>query len=334
MGLNRRQTIALTAALALAPRAALAEAPPPPLFADFGPTAPARAAYDQAIDRGADFLIAPVVAAKDGALVVAAEIELSAFTDVARRPEFADRRKDRTVDGAAMSGWFSDDFTLAELRTLMIGPPPRSQREAPSTLMALQDLVDIARAGSVRQARVVGVSPRLVRPAFFAGSELALESRLADFIRVAGYDSAAAAMIVQSGEPASLKTLAALSSVRRIQLVDAEGGPADQAAMRYAAMASADGLAAVKAWAGAVAPVASMLVTPGPKGVLLPSGLAAAAHAAGLAIYPRAAPNAPRALLAALFAAGADGLMCPDVGQGAHARGEAMDRLKPRSSEG
>jgi glycerophosphoryl diester phosphodiesterase len=282
MGVTRREAVLLATALAVTPRVAWAEAPPPPVFAEFGQTSPDRAAYDQAIDRGADFIVTPLVAAKDGALVVAPDLELSTLTDVGRRPEFADRRRDATIDGAPASGWFCVDFTLAELKTLVTGPPPKSGGRAapPSTLLSLQEAIDIARAGSVRQARVIGVSPRLVHPAYFAAQELNLEPRLADAIRLAGYDSRAAAMIVQSREPASLKALAGLSNVRRIQVIDAAGGPADPAALRYAAMIESDGLKTVAGWANGIAPTESLLIQPGPKGAVLATGLAAAAGAA------------------------------------------------------
>ncbi|MGH7024478.1 MAG: glycerophosphodiester phosphodiesterase [Caulobacteraceae bacterium] len=325
----------LTTAAALAPRIAAAEAPPPPVFAEFGERQPDRTACDQAIDKGADFLVSPVVAAKDGTLFVAPGNELSTLTDIARRPEFADRRKDKTVDGQAVSGWFTEYFNPAELKTLAIAPAPRGGGRTPLPLLTLQEVIDIARAGSVRQARVVGISPRLVHPDYFAGLELNLEPRLADLIRLAGYNSRAAAMIVQGREPAALKTLAGLCGVRLTQLIDAEGGPADAKAMRYAAMISADGLTAVKTWASAVGPAEALLIQPGAKGAILATALAKAAHDAGLAVYARAAPpgphepyGAPRARLTALFLAGADGVMCADVGLAVKARGEAMSRRR------
>jgi glycerophosphoryl diester phosphodiesterase len=326
MGVTRRQALALTAGLAALPRAALAEAPPPPIFADLG--VPDGPTCEQAIDHGADFLIAPVATTKDGGLVVAPDVELSSFTDVARRPEYADRRRDATIEGAAVSGWFTSDFTLAELKSLVTGPPGGGGRAAPPSLLSLGDVIDIARSGSVRQARVVGISPGLLRPAFHAARELGLERRLADAIRVAGYDWAAAAIFIQSREPAALKTMAGLSAARRIQLVAAEGGPTDPAAPRFQAMIEPDGLSLVKSWAGAIGPAAPLLIQPGPKGAILSTGLAAAAHAAGLKVYARAESKASRASLMALFLAGADGVMAADVGLAARARSEAIDRLR------
>jgi glycerophosphoryl diester phosphodiesterase len=269
---------------------------------------------------------------------VAPDNELSAFTDVASRPNFADRRKDKTIGDAPVSGWFSEDFSLPELKSLAIGAARANGRTPTPTLLALQDVIDIARAGSVATARVVGVSPRLVHPAYFAGQDLDLETRLAALVRLAGYDSAAAAMIVQSGEPAALKAFGGLSSARRIQLIEPEGGPADPSAPRYQAMVNAEGLRAVGAWARAIGAPESLVIQPGPKGAVMTTGLINAVHAAGLRIFVSAAPPAPyepygspRSRLTAIFVAGADGVMCADVAPAVRARADAMDRLHGQS---
>jgi glycerophosphoryl diester phosphodiesterase len=336
MRATRRQVLSLASIAMLAPRAALAEPRPPSIFAEFGARPPDRTDYDQAIDRGADFLVAPVVAAKDGEIVVAPAIELSGFTDVATRAAFADRRRQAVIDGESVSGWLATDFTGPELRSLVTGAagPGRGRSPpTPPTLMGLQEVTDIARAGSIRRARVVGLCPRLVHPAFFNAQDIALESRLAALIRLAGYNSPVAAMIVLSREPAALKALSAQSSVRRIQEIGAEGGPADPDAPRFQAMVGPDGLNTVRGWASAIAPDESLVVQPAAKGAYVVSDLVAAARAARLQVFARApGPRANgnfHAGLTALFLAGVDGVMCEDVGQAARARGAAMDRLRP-----
>ena len=75
-------------------------------------------AYRLAIRQGADFIEPDLVATKDGVLVARHENEISGTTDVAAHPEFADRRTTKTIDGRPMTGWFTEDFTLAELKTL------------------------------------------------------------------------------------------------------------------------------------------------------------------------------------------------------------------------
>jgi glycerophosphoryl diester phosphodiesterase len=340
MNFTRRQAALIAAAAAATPSFVRAEAPRPPIFfVAAGSKAPARAAYEEAIARGADFLTAPVVASSDGGLAVAPDNELSAITDVASRPNFADRRKDKTIGGVAISGWFSEDFSLPELKSLAAGPARANGRTPTPTLLALQDVIDIARAGSVATARVVGVSPRLVHPAYFAAQDLDLETRLAALVRLAGYDSAAAAMIVQSSEPAALKAFGGLSSARRIQLIESEGGPADPSAPRYQAMVNAEGLRAVGAWARAIGAPESLVIQPGPKGAVMTTGLINAVHAAGLRIFVSAAAPAPhepygspRSRLTAIFLAGADGVMYADVALAVRARADAMDKLHGQSS--
>ena len=343
MRITRREATLLATGLAFAPRVAFAESPPPALFADFGQQSSEGAVYEQAIDKGADFLVAPVISSRDGVLVVAPDNELSLFTDVAHRPEFSARMQDQVVDGVSAKGWFSEDFSLAELKSLATSPTIRGgglRPLPPRGLLLLQDIIDMARAGSIRQGRVVGISPRLVRPAYFATRELNLEPRLADLIRLNGYNSMAAAMIVQARDPAALKALADLSSVRRVQLIDAEGTPTDPSAMHFETMIENNGLRAVAGWANAIGPVESLLIHSGAKGTILATDLARAAHQAGLAVYGRAAAPAPheqlgalRARLSALYLAGVDGVMCADIGLAVRARGNALNRARRQGED-
>jgi glycerophosphoryl diester phosphodiesterase len=317
MELTRRQMGMLAGAAALAPMRVGAAARAPLIFFDGGGTA-ARVTFDRAIAQGADFLVAPVVMSQDGALVAAPDIELSVFTDVAGRPEFATRRIEKTLTEGPVSGWFCDDFSLPELKTLATGSAPKSDRgAAPPTLLSLQEVIDIARAGSVRTARVVGVSPRMVRPAHFAGGDLAMEPALARLIALNGYDSAAASMIVQALEPGALKAFGVLSRARRMQLTPSSGD-----------------LAGIRGWAEAVGAAEANLIQGGSKGSMSATGLIEAAHDARLAVYARVRapiphePHDPRERLTALFLAGADGVMCDDVALAVRARRGAMDESR------
>lgn len=314
MAINRREAILLAVAAIAAPWRARAMAGPPLIF--FDTVRPSRAAFERAIGDGADFLVAPVAMSRDGGLIVVPDIELSAFTDIASRSEFAARRTEKTLGEGAVNGWFSDDFTLAELKTLALGPAVRRGAPAP-TLLSLPEVIDIARAGSVRAARVIGISPRMVGPDHFSGGDLAMEPALAGLIALAGYDSPAAAMIVQAADPAALRAFGALSRARRTGLAP----PEDPAAARGAAEA--------------VAPVEDLVVKDAAKGPMFATGFVASAHAAGLAVYalPRAAaPHEPHGLherLTALFLAGVDGVMSADVALAVRSRREAMDKPRP-----
>jgi len=314
----------LAAAVSLAPWRALAQVRLGVIMAEFaGP--PARHALEQAIVQGADFLVTGVVPSKDGALAALPDNELSALTDVAQRPEFAARRASKAMGGAPFDGWFAEDFTLAELRSLNLG---RGQRggEAPQTVLGLQDVIDIARAGSMRQARVVGVAPRMVRPGDLDAAGLSVEAALADVVRLNGYNSPAAAMIVEAQDAAALQTFGGLSRARRALLIDA---PA-QLGTQFAGGFSGQSFAAVRADAEGIAPPEALALAMGFKGPPVDSGLTAAAHAAGLAVYVRAAPTAPRARLAALFAAGVDGVTCADPALALKARGDALELMRRR----
>ena len=269
-------------------------------------------AFDQAIHDGADVIAADFVPTKDAILVALPDHELSAATDVAGRSEFASRRQTRSVDGEDRTGWFAEDFTVAELKTLVRGGSGRLRRgakTAPHAILTFEEVVAVARAGSVRTARVIGVDAGLSRSAYFAGLDLAVEPLLANAIQVAGYNSPAAAMFVSSADPASLKLVGERTRARRVLPLAAKDVEASGAG-------SADGLKAIRAYAEVLAPDAGLLLDISSPKKVTTSALMADAHAAGLAVHawalaasfpppPFKAADTQR-LLAALYAGGAD----------------------------
>ena len=273
-----------------------------------GPPAGTRAAYELAIAAGADFIAADLVCSRDGGLLARPDHELSTSTDIARRPEFADRRRAPGADGGERSGWFSEDFTLAELKTLIpagAGGRP-SKGAAPPAILTVQDLIDIARAGSVRTARVVGVYLGLPRAAWLAGQDPA--PRLAALIQTNGYNSPAAAMFVAGDDADALKALARLSRVRRVRrVVGAMLVPAD--------------LAAIHAYAQAVGVSGGDAVNP---------AFVGSAHAAGLAVHVVAPGVVESRRLEPLFAAGVDGVLAGQARAAVRARRDAMRRAGGR----
>jgi glycerophosphoryl diester phosphodiesterase len=311
MAVTRRRFSALSFAAALAAGPARAQTGAAIVIARGGPDGGApratKGAYELAIRAGADFIYADFVATKDGALVARPDNELSASTDVSSRAEFAGRRTTKTIDGAQRSGWFCEDFTLAEIQTLVCVEPGKrgGHADAKAAVLTFQDVTDIARAGSVRAARVVGVYAGLVRPAYFTGLNLALEPLVATAVEKAGYNSAAAAMFVASLDAAALKTLAGLTRARRVQRMSGAAGDGDAA---Y--------LAGVHACAQAVAPDAALLA----------SGFCGKAHAAGLLVHAWAAPEDSERVKAAAFAAGADGVCAEFAPAAVRARRAAMKR--------
>jgi glycerophosphoryl diester phosphodiesterase len=332
------------AAAAMAPATARAQASAPIIIADGGAGAERPAgtgpAYELAIREGADFVAADLVVSQDGALLARRDHEISASTDVAARPEFAARRTSKTVEGQSVEGWFTEDFTLAELKTLTCREPNPKARQASAAfdgkwpMLTFQEVIDLARAGSVRTARVIGVCATMTRPAYFASLGLQLETRLADAIRANGYNAPAAAMLARSFETGALKTFGGLSRVRRVLMMRSDGGPddeanADHAGARPGDMITVDGLGAVRAYAEAIGPAPGMLLDLTGK-ALTPTDLAARAHGAGLAVYgwvPTGPDVSPaHAMLTALFESGVDGLSCEDPNAAVKARRDARRR--------
>ena len=246
------------------------------------------AAYERAIDQGADYIEPDLVATKDLVLVARHENELSGTTDVASREEFEDRRRDKTIDGQRVAGWFAEDFTLAELRTLRAKERIPSLRPANARfdglwqVPTLADIMTLVRAKEAETGRRIGIYPELKHPEFLlqnAGIDM-VDLLLRD-LRKLGI-TPADPVFIQSFEVAPLQRLKQRGGgFRLVQLVGPTGGPADEPAMRYADMVSPTGLAEVAKYADAVgAHVAMVLNEDG-----TPTALIGDAKAAGLAVH-------------------------------------------------
>ena len=239
-----------------------------------------RSAYELAIDQRCDYVEPDLVFSKDGVLIVRHENEIGATTDILGRPEFADRRTTKTVDGARVEGWFAEDFTLAELKTLRCRerlPDLRPQNTRYDTLddiLTLEDLIDLVRDGGARRGRPVGLYIEMKHPSYFETLGLSMPHALSRVLREHGLDGDNAAVIVECFEPSAVKAIRTLIGARCGQLIAAEGAPADDGPA-YAEMLTPDGLRAIAAYADAIG-VEKSLVTP---------SLCAEAHAAGLQVH-------------------------------------------------
>jgi glycerophosphoryl diester phosphodiesterase len=191
------------------------------------------AAYRLAIRQCADFIEPDVVATRDGVLVARHENEISGTTDVASRPEFAGRRTTKTIDGLPITGWFTEDFTLAELRTLRAReriPNVRPQSAAYDgrfRVPTLQQVVDLARRSRTCDGRRVGIYPETKHPSYFRSIGLALEPRLVRLLHANGYRTRRAPVFIQSFEVSNLQRLATMTRLRLVQLVGCGGRPYD-----------------------------------------------------------------------------------------------------------
>ena len=184
------------------------------------------ASYDLAISMGANFIEPDLVSTKDGVLIARHEPNITGTTDVSSRPEFASRRTTKTVDGTAETGWFAEDFTLAEIKTLRAVErlPYRNQSyNGQFDIPTLQEVMDLAKRRGAALGRVVGLYIETKHPSYFQAAGLPLEQRLVDALRANGLDRPDAPVFIQSFEVANLKRLNAMTAVPLVQLLDADG---------------------------------------------------------------------------------------------------------------
>jgi len=182
------------------------------------------AAYELGARQGADYIEPDLVATRDRELVCRHENEISGTTDVAAHPEFADRRTRKEIDGKPYDGWFAEDFTLAEIKTLraiqpLAGRP--TQFNGRFKMPTLEEVIALAKRYSKRYHRRVGIYPETKHPTYHRGIGLPLEKRLVKILDQAGWDKRNAPVIIQSFEPGSLKRLNKLTPLRLVQLIDA-----------------------------------------------------------------------------------------------------------------
>jgi glycerophosphoryl diester phosphodiesterase len=246
------------------------------------------AAYQLAIAQGADFIEPDLVMTRDGVLVCRHENEISGTTDVAARPEFADRRKEKTVDNVAALGWWVEDFTLAELKTLRCKERLPQLRPANTAYDGQQAIPTFAEALALAQSAGVSIYPELKHPTFLREQGLdPVPAFIAD-VRAGGGQQAADVMFVQCFEIGALRTLAQMSSIRWqcVQLVSASGGPWDNRDLSYADMLSDSGLRHVAEYArGLGAEKALIIPRDGAGRSAAATDLVGRAQSAGLVVH-------------------------------------------------
>ncbi len=238
------------------------------------------AAYALAIDQGADYIEPDLVSTRDGVLLARHDAELSLTTDIAQHAAFAARRRTQVVDGTSMTGWFVEDFTWQELQPLRARerwPELRQQSAAFDGrfgVPSLQQVIELVQTAQRRSGRPIGLYPETKHPRHFAALGLALEGSLVDALHGAGWRSAAAPVLLQSFDPDSLRTLAGLTALRRVQLAG-ERFTLNDAALRSVAQ-----------YAQAVGAAKAQVIGRDAQGRLgAPTSLIARAHALGLAVH-------------------------------------------------
>jgi glycerophosphoryl diester phosphodiesterase len=255
------------------------------------------AAYALAVLQGADYVEPDLVMTRDGQLVARHDNELGLTTDVSQRPEFANRKRTQTVDGVSLEGWFSEDFSLAELKTLRAIEripqlrPGNTRFDGQFEIPSLQEIIDLVKSLQLSQQRVIGLYPETKHPTHFQQIGLAMEQPLVKVLKRNGYHSAKAPVYIQSFEVENLKTLSRLTQVRLVQLLWTEGQPYDQqvlgSGLTYAQMSTPAGLRAIARYAAGIGPEKSQIIPRDAAGKLTaPTNLVRDAHAAKLKVHP------------------------------------------------
>ncbi len=255
------------------------------------------AAYELAARMGADFIEPDLVTTKDRVLVARHEPEIGGTTDVAAHPEFAARKKTKQLDGAPMTGWFTEDFTLKELKTLRAKeriPALRQQNtvfDGKYQVPTLQEVIDLTKRLSRELDRPIGIYPETKHPTYFQQQGLALEPALVNTLTRNGLNRPDAKVFVQSFEVANLKALDRQLRVPLVQLTSATGAPYDFIVSgdqrTYADVVSAKGLREVASYADGVGPAKDQVIPVDSTGKLgTPTALVRDAHRAGLVVHP------------------------------------------------
>ena len=281
--------------------------------------------YSLAIAMGADFIEPDLVSTKDGVLVARHENEIGGTTDVADK--FPTRKATKTIDGQSITGWFTEDFTLAEIKTLRAKErlPFRShERDGMYPVPTFEEVLTLAETKSREVGRTIGVYPETKHPTYFRSIGLPLEPPLLEMLKKHGKTDRTAPVFIQSFEQGNLQALSRMTRVRLIQLIDANdvrpdgsldytapfdrpydwtvsGDPTLQA-RTFAYLVSDAGLKEVARYAAGIGPwkryIVSTVARPGGTGageaaraLAAPTDLVQRAHAAGLLVHPYAFRN-------------------------------------------
>ena len=254
-------------------------------------------AYRLAIRMGADYVEPDLVSTMDGVLVARHENEISSTTDVADRAEFADRRTTKVIDGQPVTGWFTEDFTLAELKTLRAVErlpevrPDNTRYDGMFEVPTLDEVLEMVREESRSEGRRIGVYPETKHPTYFDSIGLSLEEPLVEALRRHRMDRARSKVVIQSFETSNLRELSAMVAVPLVQLINRDGRPYDFVTSgdtrTYADLATPEGLAWVARYADGVGPHKDLVLPRDPVTGATgePSDLVDDAHAEGLVVH-------------------------------------------------
>lgn len=260
------------------------------------------ASYQKAIDDGADIIEPDLVATKDGVLVARHENDITGTTNVAELPQFADRRRIKVIDGERIDGWFTEDFTLAELKSMRAREripklrPYNAKLDGQFEVPTFDEILKLVEQAAARRGSPIGIYPELKHPSYFRGIGLPLEEKLAAALQGNAY-AKTAPVYVQSFEVGPLRTMKRLlgTSMPNLRVVQLIGNPRNRPAdwrlagdsRTYASMLTPLGLLEVATYANGIGPEKSLVIPRDAQGNLAaPTALVTHAHAAGLIVHP------------------------------------------------
>ncbi|MDT0545264.1 MULTISPECIES: glycerophosphodiester phosphodiesterase [Streptomyces] len=273
--------------------------------------------YQLALDMGADIIEQDLVPTKDGHLVCRHENDITATTDVSAHPEFADRKTTKTVDGTALTGWFTEDFTLAELKTL------RAKERIPGTrqrntlydgrweVPTFDEVLQWAEREGRKRGRRIWLYVETKHPTYFRKLGLGLEEPLAKLLRKYGRHKKDAALFLQSFEPSSIQRLRKLVDTPAVVLLSTiNSRPWDfieaNDPRTVADLVKPEGLKWIASYAQGIGPDLSVIIPRTADGKLgTPTSVVKDAHAAGLVLHPYTMRN-ENSFLPADFRRGTD----------------------------
>ena len=249
------------------------------------------AAYELAIDQGADVIEPDLVMTRDHVLVARHENEIGQTTDVAER--FPDRRRDKTIDGEPTTGWFVEDFILAELKTLRARErlPERSHDyDGRFEVPTFEEILALVAARERETGRRIGLYPETKHPSYHQSLGLPITDSLIAALERHGYREVSDPIFIQSFEVENLRYARSRTRLRLVQLIDTDGRPADFAkrneGRQYRDLLTQAGLREIATYADGIGP-SKQLVQPVSRGggLLEPTSLVRDAHAAGLFVH-------------------------------------------------
>lgn len=283
------------------------------------------AAYQLAIDLGADYIEPDLVISKDGVLIARHENEISQTTDIANHPEFAHLKTTKIIDGEIQTGWFTEDLTLSELKSLTVKeriPQIRPQNTAYNGFLkipTLEEIIDLAEKKSLENSRQIGIYPETKHPTYFQSIGLPLEAQLLASLKTTNLP-----IFIQSFAVSNLQELSQQTDLPLVQLINDLGQPYDFILsgnpQTYQDMIQPAGLKQIAKYAQAIGVNKNLIIPRDENGKLKsPTSLINNAHTENLLVHawtfrnenyflPRDFQNHPQEEYKLLFDLGIDGV--------------------------